>query len=60
MVNVNRPLIAVLINDARHNLFNRVAALDAPLSKHLPVANDHGNGFPGDAKYQVSHTSTIP
>jgi hypothetical protein len=52
--------MAVLRNDARHDIFNRVAALDAPLSKHLPVANDHGNGFPGDAKYQVSAAPKIP
>jgi hypothetical protein len=27
MINVNRPLIAVLINDARHDLGNSVSAL---------------------------------
>jgi hypothetical protein len=44
-VYINSPLVAVLRDDARHDLFKRVASLDAAGCKVIAVANNHGSGF---------------
>jgi hypothetical protein len=45
MLNVNRPLVAVLRDDARQHLVERVATLDATLLKMRAVTGDQGSGF---------------
>lgn len=46
VVNVYRPLVAVLRHDAWHDFFKRVATLFAASLEVDAVASDHGSGFP--------------
>ncbi|NBW20876.1 MAG: hypothetical protein EBR82_74230 [Caulobacteraceae bacterium] len=45
VVNVDRPLVAVLCDDAWRYLVKRVTALCATGLKVRSVAGDHGSGF---------------
>jgi hypothetical protein len=45
VLNVYRPLVAGLADNARHHLFKRVATLAASVFKVQPVARNHGSGF---------------
>jgi len=45
MVYVDRPLVAVLGNDARHDFFERVAALAAASLKVRAATGYHGREF---------------
>jgi hypothetical protein len=47
MLNVNRPLVAVLRHNARQHLVERVATLLATGLKVQAIAGDHGSGLHG-------------
>jgi hypothetical protein len=51
MLHVNRPIVAVLCDHARHDLVERVATLGATGLEVRSAAGNHGSGFPQEAKH---------